>query len=81
MKRRGTRFEALPGFPLAEMEAARTKLEAEGVDVILLPGGTLGAGEEGAFRNALTVTEQRILEVTQRLGRLLAMRNGAARAV
>ena len=46
MKRRGTRFEALPGFPLAEMEAARTKLEAEGVDVILLPGGTLGAAKK-----------------------------------
>ena len=40
MPRRSTRFEALPAFPLAEMKAARRRLEAEGVDVI-----DLGAGD------------------------------------
>ena len=40
MKRRSTRFDALPDFPLAQMKAARRKLEAEGVDVI-----DLGAGD------------------------------------
>jgi aspartate/methionine/tyrosine aminotransferase len=36
-----------------------------------MPGAALGAGGEGFFRVALTVSEERMLEATERLGRLL----------
>ncbi len=69
--------------PVPEGESSRAfatrALEQEGV--IVMPGGALGAGGEGFFRIALTVTEERMFEATQRLGRLLVARNGAARAV
>ncbi|MEX2466803.1 MAG: aminotransferase class I/II-fold pyridoxal phosphate-dependent enzyme [Gemmatimonadota bacterium] len=42
MIRTGERFGRLPAFPLAQMKAMRSKLEAEGVDVI-----DLGAGDSG----------------------------------
>ena len=69
--------------PVPEGESSRAfatrALEQEGV--IVMPRGALGAGGEGFFRIALTVTEERMFEATQRLGRLLVARNGAARAV
>ena len=61
---------------------ATRALEQEGV--IIMPGRALGAGGEGFFRIALTVSEERMLEATQRLGRVQlasASRNGAQRAV
>ncbi len=45
-------------------------LEREGV--IVLPGAALGAGGEGFFRIALTVSEERLVEAADRLGRCLA---------
>jgi len=69
--------------PVPEGESSRAfatrALEQEGV--IVMPGGALGAGGEGFFRIALTVTEERMFEATQRLGRLLVARNGSALAV
>ena len=43
-------------------------LEQEGV--VVLPGGALGAGGEGFFRVALTVSEDRLREAGERLGRV-----------
>ena len=48
---------------------ARRALEQEGV--IVLPGSALGAGGEGFFRIALTVSEDRLRVAATRLGRLL----------
>jgi LL-diaminopimelate aminotransferase len=48
---------------------ARRLLLEQGVAV--LPGLSLGAGGEGFFRIALTVPEPRILEATERIGRVL----------
>jgi LL-diaminopimelate aminotransferase len=51
-------------------EAFATRaLEQEGV--VVLPGSSLGAGGEGFFRIALTVSEDRLKEAATRLGRLL----------
>ena len=58
----------VPGGESSRDFATRA-LEQEGV--IIMPGSALGAGGEGFFRIALTVTEERLLEATQRLGRLL----------
>ena len=59
MPRRSTRFEALPAFPLAEMKAARRRLEAEGVDVIDLGAGAASLAPppaviEQCFKHPLT---------------------------
>jgi len=59
----------VPGGESSAAFATRA-LEAEGVMVV--PGSSLGAGGEGFFRIALTVDEERMLEATQRLGRLLS---------
>jgi LL-diaminopimelate aminotransferase len=48
---------------------ARRALEEEGV--IVMPGAALGAGGEGFFRVALTVSEERLADAAARLGRLL----------
>lgn len=58
---------SVPGGESSQAFSTRA-LEQEGV--IVMPGGALGAGGEGFFRIALTVTEERMLEATQRLGRL-----------
>ena len=58
----------VPGSEPSGSFATRA-LEQEGV--IVLPGAALGAGGEGFFRIALTVSEERMSEATQRLGRLL----------
>jgi LL-diaminopimelate aminotransferase len=44
-------------------------LEQEGV--IVLPGSSLGAGGEGFFRIALTVSAERLVEAAKRLGRVI----------
>ena len=59
----------VPGSESSAAFATRA-LEREGVMVV--PGSSLGAGGEGFFRIALTVDEERMLEATQRLGRLLS---------
>ncbi len=48
---------------------ARRALEEEGV--IVMPGAALGAGGEGFFRVALTVSEDRLEDAAGRLARLL----------
>ena len=59
----------VPGSESSEAFATRA-LEQEGV--IVLPGGALGGGGEGFFRIALTVGEERMMEATERLGRILS---------
>lgn len=59
----------VPGDEASQSFAARV-LERTGV--IVLPGGALGAGGEGFFRVALTVTGDRLTEAARRLGELLA---------
>jgi LL-diaminopimelate aminotransferase len=58
----------VPGGEPSE-DFARRALEREGV--IVLPGGSLGAGGEGYFRVALTVPEARLEQAAARLGRLI----------
>ena len=59
----------LPTGVLSEPFAKRLLLE-QGVAV--LPGSALGAGGEGFFRIALTVSEDRIRDATERIGRILS---------
>jgi LL-diaminopimelate aminotransferase len=51
------------------MEFTQRVLEETGT--IVLPGAALGAGGEGFFRIALTVSEERLREAARRLGRCL----------
>ena len=51
------------------MDFCQRAVEQEGV--VVLPGGALGAGGEGFFRIALTVSEERLEEAAERLGRVL----------
>jgi LL-diaminopimelate aminotransferase len=57
----------VPGGELSEPYARRLLLE-QGVAV--LPGSALGQGGEGFFRIALTVSEARLREAAERMGRL-----------
>jgi LL-diaminopimelate aminotransferase len=58
----------VPGGGASEAFALRA-LEEQGV--VVLPGSSLGQGGEGFFRVALTVSEARLAEAAERLGRLL----------
>ena len=58
----------VPGGGPSEAFARRALLE-EGVAV--MPGSALGSGGEGFFRVALTVSEDRLQEAAQRIGRVL----------
>lgn len=51
-------------------EFARRALEEAGV--VTLPGSAFGAGGEGFFRIALTVSTARLVEAAERLGKVLA---------
>ena len=59
---------AVPGEEGAE-GFARRLLRDQGVAV--MPGTSLGAGGEGFFRIALTVSEERLSEAADRIGRIL----------
>src|SRR5436190_23735440 len=52
--------------------AAFQKRALEDVGVVTLPGSAFGAGAEGFFRIALTVPTPRLIEATERLGKVLA---------
>src|SRR5213592_2138484 len=52
--------------------AAFQKRALEDVGVVTLPGSAFGAGAEGLFRIALTVPVPRLIEATERLGKVLA---------
>lgn len=56
------------GMPSAEF--SRMAMEEEGV--VVLPGSAYGPSAEGYFRVALTVSEARLEEAAQRMGRVLA---------
>ncbi|HEY3221233.1 MAG TPA: aminotransferase class I/II-fold pyridoxal phosphate-dependent enzyme [Gemmatimonadales bacterium] len=60
--------------PLPEglASAAFQKRALEDVGVVTLPGSAFGAGAEGFFRIALTVPIPRLIEATERLGKVLA---------
>jgi LL-diaminopimelate aminotransferase len=60
--------------PLPEglASAAFQKRALEDVGVVTLPGSAFGAGAEGFFRIALTVPTPRLIEATERLGKVLA---------
>jgi len=61
-------------IPLPEGLASATfQMRAlEDVGVVTLPGSAFGAGAEGFFRIALTVPSPRLIEATERLGKVLA---------
>ena len=61
-------------IPLPEglASAAFQKRALEDVGVVTLPGSAFGAGAEGFFRIALTVPIPRLVEATERLGKVLA---------
>src|SRR5256714_2649771 len=61
-------------IPLPEglASAAFQKRALEDVGVVTLPGSAFGAGAEGFFRIALTVPVPRLIEATERLGKVLA---------
>jgi LL-diaminopimelate aminotransferase len=61
-------------IPLPEglASAAFQKRALEDVGVVTLPGSAFGAGAEGFFRIALTVPTPRLIEATERLGKVLA---------
>ena len=58
----------IPAGEASEPFARRVLLE-EGV--VVMPGAALGVGGEGFFRVALTVSEERLREAAQRIGRVL----------
>jgi len=57
--------------PGGEPSMAFAKRVLEETGTIVLPGAALGAGGEGFFRIALTVSEERLREAASRLGRCL----------
>src|SRR5204862_8306986 len=61
-------------IPLPDGVASATfqKRALEDVGVVTLPGSALGAGAEGLFRCAVTVPAPRLIEATERLGKVLA---------
>ena len=61
-------------IPLPDGLASATfqKRALEDVGVVTLPGSAFGAGAEGFFRIALTVPAPRLIEATERLGKVLA---------
>jgi len=61
-------------IPLPEGLSSATfqKRALEDVGVVTLPGSAFGAGAEGFFRIALTVPAPRLIEATERLGKVLA---------
>ena len=52
--------------------AAFQKRALEDVGVVTLPGSAFGAGADGFFRIALTVPTPRLIEASERLGKVLA---------
>ncbi len=58
--------------PKGETAAGFAGRALEEKGVILLPGSALGAGGEGFFRIALTVSPERLIETAERLGDLIS---------
>src|SRR5207249_3620861 len=68
---RATLYVWIP-LPDGLASAAFQKRALEDVGVVTLPGSAFGAGAEGFFRIALTVPTPRLIEATERLGKVLA---------
>ena len=68
---RATMYLWVP-LPEGLSSAAFQKRALEDVGVVTLPGSAFGAGAEGFFRIALTVPSPRLIEATERLGKVLA---------
>jgi LL-diaminopimelate aminotransferase len=68
---RATMYLWVP-LPEGLSSAAFQKRALEDVGVVTLPGSAFGAGAEGFFRIALTVPSSRLIEATERLGKVLA---------
>jgi len=68
---RATLYVWVP-LPEGLTSAAFQKRALEDVGVVTLPGSAFGAGAEGFFRIALTVPTPRLIEATERLGKVLA---------
>ncbi|HEV8511273.1 MAG TPA: aminotransferase class I/II-fold pyridoxal phosphate-dependent enzyme [Gemmatimonadales bacterium] len=68
---RATMYLWIP-LPEGLASAAFQKRALEDVGVVTLPGSAFGAGAEGFFRIALTVPIPRLIEATERLGKVLA---------
>ncbi len=59
-------------LPEGVLSAAFQRRALEETGVVTLPGSGFGAGGEGFFRIALTVSPPRLIEAAERLGRVLA---------
>jgi LL-diaminopimelate aminotransferase len=68
---RATMYLWIP-LPEGLASAAFQKRALEDVGVVTLPGSAFGASADGFFRIALTVPTPRLLEASERLGRVLA---------
>jgi LL-diaminopimelate aminotransferase len=68
---RATMYLWIP-LPDGLASAAFQKRALEDVGVVTLPGSAFGAGAEGFFRIALTVPTPRLIEASERLGKVLA---------
>jgi len=68
---RATLYVWVP-LPEGLASAAFQKRALDDVGVVTLPGSAFGAGAEGFFRIALTVPTPRLIEATERLGKVLA---------
>jgi len=68
---RATLYVWVP-LPEGLASAAFQKRALEDVGVVTLPGSAFGAGADGFFRIALTVPTPRLIEATERLGKVLA---------
>ena len=68
---RATLYLWIP-LPDGLASAAFQKRALDDVGVVTLPGSAFGAGAEGFFRIALTVPVPRLIEATERLGKVLA---------
>lgn len=68
---RATMYVWIP-LPEGLPSAAFQKRALEDVGVVTLPGSAFGASADGFFRIALTVPTPRLIEATERLGKVLA---------
>ena len=68
---RATMYVWIP-LPEGMASAAFQKRALEDVGVVTLPGSAFGASADGFFRIALTVPTPRLIEASERLGRVLA---------
>ena len=64
--------ESLTFYTNPQSRARIVRWMLEEVGVVTLPGSAFGASADGFFRIALTVPTPRLIEASERLGRVLA---------